>query len=130
MIKGIYCLIIKVKNNIKVKIGSLGFLEFKKGHYAYIGSAQNNLKKRVERHLMKNKKKFWHIDYLLANKNVNIERVFYKKADKQQECKLSSFLSKVEKPVNNFGCSDCRCISHLFRLRNLDKINKLKLNKL
>jgi len=128
--KGIYCLIIKIKKNIKVKVGSLGFLEFKKGNCVYIGSAQKNLEKRVKRHLSKEKKKFWHIDYLLMSNDVKIEKIFYKKASKQEECKISCFLSKIEEPIKGFGCSDCKCVSHLFRLRSLKNIDKLKLRKI
>ena len=127
--KGIYCLIIKIKKNIKVKVGYLGFLKFKKGNYVYVGSAQNNIGKRIERHLRKIKNKFWHIDYLLANKNVKIEKVFYKRAGKKEECKIACFLSKIEESIKKFGCSDCKCVSHLFKLKNLRSINRLKLKK-
>ncbi len=54
--KGVYCLIIKVKTDIIQKIGALGKIKFDKGIYVYVGSAQNNLKKRIKRHLSKNKK--------------------------------------------------------------------------
>ena len=55
--KGIYCLIINVKKNTDLKIGSLGDIEFKKGSYIYVGSAQNGIENRVKRHFAKNKKK-------------------------------------------------------------------------
>ena len=115
--KGIYVLILKVKKSIKIKIGALGKIKFPKGSYAYVGSAQNNLEKRVARHLKKRKIKFWHIDYLLANKNVKINRIMYKSAGKSEECRIAQFLSNVEKPVKGFGSSDCKCESHLFRLK-------------
>ena len=44
----------------KIRIGSLGKITFKKGFYAYVGSAMNNLEKRVQRHLRK-KKNFYHL---------------------------------------------------------------------
>ncbi len=127
--KGIYCLIIDVKKNIELKIGSLGRIEFKKGDYIYVGSAQNNIEKRVERHFSKNKKKHWHIDYLLADKNVKLKKYLYKKAGKKQECKLAcSFLLSFEEPIKGFGCSDCNCVSHLFKIKKLD-INKLNMKE-
>lgn len=130
MKKGIYCLIIRVKKDIKVKIGSIGHLNFKKDLYAYIGSAQNNIDKRVERHIKKTKARFWHIDYLLAKKETLIKKAFYKKADKKEECRIASLLIKSETPVNGFGCSDCNCCSHLFRLKSLKSIKKLKFKEL
>jgi len=121
--KGIYVLLIKVEKPISVKIGALGKISFKKGNYVYVGSAQNGIEQRVKRHLRKNKKKFWHIDYLLANRNVEVIKIFYKKAQKEEECKLAKRISKYSLPVKNFGCSDCDCVSHLFFVKNFRKNN-------
>ncbi|RLF60544.1 MAG: GIY-YIG nuclease family protein, partial [Thermoplasmata archaeon] len=63
--KGSYVLIINLKKEKEIEIGRLGRILFNKGYYAYVGSGLNNLEKRVGRHLRKNKKKKWHIDYLL-----------------------------------------------------------------
>jgi len=60
--KGIYVLFISVKRDIFVKVGALGKVKFSQGTYAYVGSAQNGIEKRVIRHLRKEKRKFWHID--------------------------------------------------------------------
>lgn len=49
--KGCYCLIIKLEKNEKIKIGKLGSINFKKGHYVYVGSAMNSLESRLKRHL-------------------------------------------------------------------------------
>jgi|TARA_B100001971_G_C18226356_1_gene560722 Uri superfamily endonuclease len=128
--KGIYCLIINVKKIIELKIGALGKIKFKKGTYVYVGSAQNNLKKRVKRHLSENKKLKWHIDYLLKNKNVKIEKTIYKKAGKKEECKTACLFSKFDRLIKNFGSSDCSCCSHLFRLTSLKSLNNLKFEQL
>jgi Uri superfamily endonuclease len=128
--KGVYILLINVGNNLQLKIGSLGKVNFDKGKYAYVGSAQNNLEKRIERHMSKNKKKFWHIDYLLGNKFTKIVDTFYKKSGKSEECRIANKLSKTELPVLKFGCSDCNCKSHLFKIRNLDAILRLGLEEL
>jgi len=66
--KGVYTLIIKVAKEIRIRIGSLGLQKFRKGYYAYTGSAlgasATSLKNRVRRHLRKaGKKKRWHIDF-------------------------------------------------------------------
>ena len=64
MTKGIYILVVSVSKDINVNVGALGSVNFEKDLYACVGSAQNNLEKRIERHLRKTKQKFWHIDYL------------------------------------------------------------------
>jgi len=123
--KGIYCLLINVKKDINPKIGALGKILLKKGNYVYVGSAQNSIEKRVSRHFSQNKKIKWHIDYLLVNSNVDIKKAFYKNADKEQECKTALFLNSREESFEGFGCSDCRCYSHLFKLESLKNLNKL-----
>lgn len=116
--RGIYCLLISVKADSKVKVGALGRMLFKKGTYCYVGSAQNGLEARVARHLSKKKKLFWHIDYLLANrKAASVRGVFYKIAGKKVECETARGLAKIGGvPISGFGCSDCSCNSHLFFL--------------
>ena len=50
-LKGIYVLIIEVSQGAEIQVGTLGNVHFAKGLYAYVGSAQNGLEKRVERHI-------------------------------------------------------------------------------
>lgn len=114
--KGVYVLVISVSKDIKVKVGALGSIGFEKGLYAYVGSAQNGLEKRIERHLRKAKRKFWHIDYLLSNRFAKVVEVFYKKAEKSEECRIARKLGERGIAVKNFGCSDCSCVSHSFRI--------------
>ena len=114
--KGVYVLVISVDEDIEVDVGVLGSISFEKGLYAYVGSAQNSLEKRVERHLGKAKRKFWHVDYLLDNEFANVVKVFYKKAGKSEECRIAGKLSEKGVAVKRFGCSDCGCVSHLFRV--------------
>lgn len=116
--KGIYILIIRMKEDSKIKIAKLGSMIFKKGTYAYIGSGQVNLEKRIKRHLSRKKKMHWHIDYLLKNKNSRIAEVHYKLGKKQEECKTAGYLLKNNRPIDKFGSSDCKCASHLILLNN------------
>lgn len=116
--KGVYVLIISVGKDIGVNVGALGSVFFEKGLYAYVGSAQNGLEKRVERHLRKAKKRFWHIDYLLDNDAARIVKVFYKEVERSEECRIAGKLSEKGVAVVNFGCSDCDCVSHLFRVND------------
>ena len=126
---GIYVLEISVGRNISVKVGKLGSVNFEKGLYAYVGSAQNNLEKRVKRHLSKQKKNFWHIDYLLANKHVKIIGVFFKSAEKSEECGFATELAKSSLPVTGFGSSDCECTSHLCKLRGVQFLRQYMTEK-
>jgi Uri superfamily endonuclease len=114
-VKGVYVLIISVGKDIRVNVGALGSIFFEKGLYAYVGSAQNGLEKRIQRHVGEAKKKFWHIDYLLDDA-VRVVKVFYKEAEKSEECRIAGKLSEKGVAVVNFGCSDCGCVSHLFRI--------------
>ncbi len=114
--KGVYTLIIQLDKDTCVNVGALGKLTFKKGLYVYVGSAQANLGHRIKRHLGKEKRLFWHIDYLLTNSTARIIKVFYKQADKTEECDLAKAISERGKPVDGFGCSDCHCKSHLFHI--------------
>lgn len=117
MVKGAYCLIIKLVKDRKIKIGKLGHIVFKKGYYCYIGSALNNLEKRIERHKSKNKKLKWHIDYFLKyGKIIDVVKI---KTNKRIECLLSKKISKIAHIyINKFGCSDCSCDSHLYYFEN------------
>ena len=107
--KGCYVLISKVEKHMLVEIGKLGAMQFKKGFYAYVGSAMNSLEMRILRHLSAEKKFHWHIDYFLAK--AKIVEIWYKEAG--EECKVASVLSSCSS-IKGFGCSDCACDSHLF----------------
>ncbi|MEM2464052.1 MAG: GIY-YIG nuclease family protein [Candidatus Bathyarchaeia archaeon] len=132
--KGIYVLIISVGKVKEIRVGSLGILTFERGLYAYVGSAQNNLERRVARHFNKNKRVFWHIDYLLNDKDVEIISVFFKEAPRNEECQLALALKDLYKPVRGFGSSGCKCSGHLFKIDCYENIEmflrKFKLNLL
>jgi Uri superfamily endonuclease len=115
-VKGVYVLVIQVEDEAVLSVGALGTLPFKPGLYAYVGSAQTNLEQRVRRHLRKEKRLFWHIDYLLDSDAAKVVKVLYKDADKAGECAVARELSEKGEPVIDFGCSDCSCRSHLFRI--------------
>jgi Uri superfamily endonuclease len=116
--KGIYVLIIAVNEGVSVDVGALGTVNFERGLYAYVGSAQNALEKRVERHLEKVKRKFWHIDYLLDNVEAKVLKIFWKEAGKLEECQISTKIRERGIPISGFGSSDCKCGSHLFRIED------------
>ena len=118
-LQGIYVIVIKINRDTNMKIGALGNLSFTKGQYAYVGSAQKNLQKRIKRHLRKQKRVFWHIDYLLDNPASKTVKIFFKQASKTEECTIAQEISARNEAVIGFGCSDCNCKSHLFRIKNI-----------
>ncbi len=76
----------------------------------------NNLKKRIERHLSDEKKIFWHIDYLLESDHAKITHVYWKGSSEKEECTIARKMTQWGEPIKKFGCSDCTCESHLFRI--------------
>lgn len=117
--KGSYVLILRVKEDVNCTIGRLGRILFKKGFYAYVGSAMNGLKQRVSRHLSNSKRFHWHIDYLL--KCSSVEEVFYRESEKKEECTVADAFNGFIF-IEGFGSSDCRCRSHLFFSESKEKL--------
>ncbi len=109
---GIYMIMAELEEE-SITVGSLGEMNFQRGFYIYAGSAARNLKSRVARHMRKRKKKRWHIDYLLASAVKVKDFPVY--TEKDLECPLAEDLKKLsDRIIPGFGCSDCRCDSHLF----------------
>lgn len=102
---GGYCLIMRLNKNKAIKIGKLGKIGFKKGYYIYVGSGGFA---RVRRHLSREKKLKWHIDYFLIEAKI-IDVIYIK-----DECNVARQLAKRFPSITGFGCSDCSCKSHLF----------------
>ncbi|MHC1605454.1 MAG: GIY-YIG nuclease family protein [Candidatus Methanofastidiosia archaeon] len=120
LMKGSYILVVGLQNGIDLTIGKLGLMYFFPGFYAYVGSALNSLEPRLNRHLRKNKKVHWHIDYLLEK--ASIKDIFYKEGRERDECIFAMELSEQFDSVKNFGASDCRCKSHLFFSESYPKL--------
>ncbi len=120
ILKGTYCLIIHVSNDITIQIGKLGSFDFGEGFYVYVGSALNSLESRLKRHLSKDKKLFWHVDYLLANSNVELVEIIFAVDNGKWEYALASEVGVEGVGIKGFGCSDCKCASHLFKFDDLE----------
>jgi len=121
---GVYLLKIKLDKKKEIKVGALGKINFVPGYYFYAGTAQRNLKARIDRHYSSDKKFHWHIDYFLAQSE--LENDFYFELPGEGECFLAQTLIKQggKTPVAGFGASDCSCGSHLifFSLKTGKKI--------
>jgi sugar fermentation stimulation protein A len=110
--KGTYILLIEIPRGVCMKVGALGTLEFPRGFYAYCGSAMGGLGARINRHLRKQKKIWWHIDYLLQKGRVR--GVMSAVTNERLECQLADGLGHAFNNYPGFGSSDCHCQSHLF----------------
>lgn len=110
---GVYALLVGLRRDRRMEIGALGDVHFSKGLYFYVGSALRGIGKRVNRHLRKRKICHWHIDYLLTLGNLS-GVVYILTSEKDAECRVARALDQRFESIPEFGCSDCRCGSHLF----------------
>ena len=132
--RGVYALILFLQKDVTVTVGKLGKHTFSRGYYTYVGSAlgkgASSLKQRVARHLRKEKRKFWHIDYLLANDYLVVEAVVAAGTNEKMECIVNGYLKDIlgaEVPVRGFGASDCpnNCGSHLLYFPEINDVDGL-----
>ena len=118
--RGVYVLILEVSRETEIEVGrAKRSICFKRGFYAYVGSALSGFEHRIQRHLRSSqgetKKKHWHIDFLLASPAVRIIDVILAQTEERKECEIASHLLRNGLEfVRGFGCSDCGCESHLF----------------
>ena len=132
--KGAYCLCIKVQEDTAVEVGALGNQTFPKGEYVYVGSALNSLEPRIKRHMLTSTGDHavthWHIDYLLREPAVTIQETYVIETGDKLECSIAEKVAEKGQPVRGFGCSDCRCVSHLYRVEGFGFLEKIGMRKL
>ena len=121
--KGGYVLVMELEKGQGISVGSLGRSYFPAGFYAYCGSALAGFEARLNRHLTKNKKPRWHIDYLLSK--AEIREIVLCQTEKRLECLLSQALGGELTYIPGFGCSDCHCKSHLFFSNDKDSLGRM-----
>jgi len=131
---GIYTLLLFLPKQVTLTVGKLGKQRFPMGYYTYTGSAlgkgASSLKHRIARHLRKEKRRFWHIDYLLADENVSVEAVIVAETNENMECKTNQHIKTImgaKVQVKGFGASDCRknCKSHLLYFPDIENADCL-----
>lgn len=116
MEKGIYTLVLRLDAGREIMVGSLGPIRFEAGYYAYTGSARGpGGLARVKRHLSvmvgTNSAQRWHIDRLLPHST--LVEVVATKTEEDLECPIARKIGERLLFVERFGCTDCRCPSHL-----------------
>ena len=114
--KGTYVLFLRFDEPVGTEVGSLGRIDLEAGTYCYVGSAMNGLDQRVSRHLSREKIKRWHIDFLTSI--CNDMTAYEHEGDDPSECGLSELIQDIGgiPVVKGFGCSDCSCQTHLFKV--------------
>ncbi len=102
-----YVLVMLCHKGFKTRVGALGEIDVKKEYYYYVGSAIGGVH-RIKRHFSSRKRKRWHIDYI-SSKMMVVGAVLVD----EDECSLEERFESFER-IRGFGCSDCKCSSHLF----------------
>lgn len=120
MTKGCYCLIFRNPDAV-IRVGALGLLAFRAGWHVYVGSARGSGGlARVDRHIRlagrTGGSPHWHVDYLLLDPRFQLRYAVTAETDLDLECAYAGALGG--RAVEGFGCSDCRCISHLFHFED------------
>lgn len=132
-VKGTYGLCINVSEDTVIKVGALGDIEFTLGKYVYVGSALNSLYPRLDRHLKHSRGEHnvthWHIDYLLREQVVSIDQIYMNDNGEKLECIMAAKVAEDGNPIQKFGCSDCKCNSHLFKVESFEIVEKMGLKK-
>lgn len=125
---GTYAIIMELAKYAEITVGKLGQFHFKPGYYVYIGSAfgPGGLKARVGRHLKKNKKLKWHIDYL--REHMDVIDVKFEQTAQNEECQWATKFAEDGGifPIKGLGSSDCKCFSHLLYYHELSELKKIE----
>lgn len=119
--KGVYVMLLEIKEDICMNIGSLGYICLLKGVYGYVGSAKGfgGIEARIKHHLVKDKKRpWWHIDYLTLRREVIVKHVMYAEALDTDEEDIANGFSRSSCwsiAIPRFGSTDKKSSSHLFK---------------
>lgn len=114
---GTYVLILRSRVKATTQVGRWGSINLEPGYYLYVGSAfgPGGVHARVSRHCRRTKPNHWHIDYL--RKFLSPVGVWYSHEPQHLEHRWAQVLYEVSdmSAIKGFGCSDCKCFSHLFQ---------------
>jgi Uri superfamily endonuclease len=127
--KGTYALVMNLQKNTGIQIGKLGFFEFEKGYYAYVGSAfgPGGLAARIRHHRGVSKHPHWHIDYF--RRHASLVDVWVCASEIRYEHTWARRLEDSASTLciaKGFGSSDCGCTTHFFYLRRKPGQNSIQ----
>ncbi|MGQ9856351.1 MAG: GIY-YIG nuclease family protein [Fervidobacterium sp.] len=115
-------MLVKINTRTELKVSKNSW-NLMPGLYAYIGSAMNNIEKRILRHLRKNKRKHWHIDYLTEVGEV-ICAVMFPSENRIEET-ISKMFSKRFELIPGFGATDLDVDTNLFFVNKIEEFFEL-----
>jgi Uri superfamily endonuclease len=113
---GTYLLVLRADSTQRIAVGQWGVLDVRPGYYFYVGSAfgAGGVRARVSRHCRETANRHWHLDYLHGVASPIEVWCGYGSRDLEHRwAKILGRMSGVSS-VPGFGCSDCKCESHLF----------------
>jgi len=108
-------LLLVCSRRLELRVGSLGVLRFEPGLYAYVGSASRGVIPRLRRHMSREKRLRWHIDYLTAGGAEPLGAAVLVGASEQE---VAEEVVNAGDPVPGFGASDSKLGSHLARVED------------
>jgi len=121
--RGTYSILLKCSRRFRLKLGCLGYVDVKRGHYVYTGSAlgkgPTSLEGRINRHRNRSKSIRWHIDYLTKRREMYFEGSVCLRSRTRLECAINEAVLEHLHGVpivRHAGASDCRCPAHLVRV--------------
>lgn len=120
--RGTYVIMARLANPAEIEVSNKRKFALASGYYGYVGSALGSLEARIARHLSARKKYHWHIDYLLHDAEVCL--AICAETEHREECFIAQALSRRLPSVPGFGCTDCRCSSHLFFSGDFTHLNR------
>lgn len=112
-----YVLLMRLDEDAAIKVGALGDVLFRRGCYVYAGSALRGMASRVARHMRREKRLRWHVDYLAQK--ATIVAAWCDPGEEANECLWSHRLAGLEGAnvfPRGFGSSDCHCPGHLVHM--------------
>ncbi len=113
---GTYVLVLRADSPARIRVGCRGILNVDRCFYLYVGSAfgPGGVSARVLRHCRKTKALRWHIDYLRSVTTPLEAWCGYGSRELEHRWAQVFSATREVSSVPDFGCSDCKCESHLF----------------
>jgi len=114
--KGTYIVILYLSGRKRIRVGRLGEFPFRKGYYAYVGSAfgPGGLTARLRHHANVAGRPHWHVAYL--RKEASVVAMLFQESSQRHEhdwAKQLLGMPGASSAVAGFGSSDCNCGTHL-----------------
>jgi sugar fermentation stimulation protein A len=113
--RGSFIVVLHLARDRRIRTGELGPISYPKGFYCYVGSAPDNLSRRVAQHQRKRKRPIKDIDHL--REQAVVTAVLPVRASADLTCSIADALRTIaDFSIPSFGSAACGCNSHLFSM--------------